>query len=808
MRNRMLQKIEDDKRKKEPYKCKEHGASEPKPLVEAPEPPKFLGCAPIPEPQTHEGKTEEPEYHGKMESPPPAPIDYGPQPPTHAGPPIVTPPKHDISKPHESDDNPTQQSDMETKRSDVTPPEEMQTPGEYIPETTLDKKFRESGMYHRMPHSEIIEGEIANTEYWIRKIKHHLTTGTASLGPGLKWLKDSTKRVFLSEKVWVCGSGSLGAMALSLAGLAGDSLTGTVISGIFGIALNSLVYVFANATAGFVLAAGSARIIISSVKRQHGIGYEELSVEAKLPELPTHKNGIESIPMMQAEEMSRSCQPEPEEQKDRATFGVESIAITDLQTSEQQEGEATSDLMVDHIGLTEVDESDEEKIADGSMEILNQIGELQRQLETNGNLLHMLRKTRSMRWQETVNDKEAKLRELLEKLEHANRDEADLKARLKAAEAKNAKQDDVITRLNAVELRFERARDLQLFALGITALELNHEMERTGIPEIMWETALRIRARTKILVLDKKSARIYTPIEKGRINFGKYICDYNIGSGGLGTVYLARDNEDNRAAIKTLRPDLQKRKDSKENEGYIVREANILTQISHPHIVQIYESGTEKNEDVDDVFYYAAELINGLQLDIFLEFARSMPMDEKIAILYMAASAFEAMHAKGIVYGDAKPGNIMLTYDPNTIKIIDFNLAGRIDDTILSAAIGGSVGYAAPERIKRRMDLTEQEMLCADVYSFGMTAYHVIMDEPRYVPKDKDTHRILTYEANLKERDNAFDSESLRGMSNDLRNIFMRMGINDVKKRDLTFTEIKEVLMEQYLLITGQKRLK
>ncbi|MFH2021046.1 MAG: serine/threonine-protein kinase [archaeon] len=776
---------------KEPHRLKEHRASAKHPLTEPIEPVK-CGQPPT-ELSAHKerpGESPEPPYYSPVDPSPNDPIDYGPPQPERAGPPRIEPDKPEV----------TAQAQIEVPRQDyhqnVTDLEHLEP---IKPETIHTGEGNNTDMLGdnvlkaisviipRVQQSigmGIIKEEVNNSEHFIKRylipnIKKTLNFLSKVTILFLKQLRQLNKNIHILEKPFIYGLGTIGGIWNSYDGLTNqNSMTNYVIKQIFSNVDNAFIHIFLNATIGFALTAGSVFGIIKIyklIKDENRKTDKTRQLEGS--DAANNKASDDTVAALCTSESDQLTPPaetsidlekqheeptgsKPEECKSQNSNALHSVA--NLRSQQPPDVE-------------ELTEPEETKLEINSSSIASQIEELQRQLAANQRSVDIIRKAK------------------IEKLETL-------------ADIADAERIKLLGVLESTKRELERTRDFELFALGITALQLNHEMEKTDIPEIMWDSALRIRARIRILLLDKKFWYMGHPLQKDSVKFGKYTCEHIIGKGGMGLVYLAKDTEARHAIIKTLSLELQNGSDREKNERYIVREASLLEQIKHQHVIQIYEHGRVTDENTgEEIFYLAAEFIDGVTLERFLDEFGPLPLDETMAVLYMAASGLEAIHANDIVHEDVKPGNMMLTHEATVVKVIDLNLARGKDDTVFSTAVLGTVGYMAPEKIKGQPETDEQELGRADVYSFGMTAYRAITGRPRYIATDRDTRQILNYSTFLDERDNAFDSDSLRDIPEGLREPLIKMGIGNPKKRDITFTQIKEALMAQYLEIRGQK---
>jgi serine/threonine protein kinase len=195
-----------------------------------------------------------------------------------------------------------------------------------------------------------------------------------------------------------------------------------------------------------------------------------------------------------------------------------------------------------------------------------------------------------------------------------------------------------------------------------------------------------------------------------------YVLDRELGRGGMGTVYLARDTRLGRAvALKVLSP-MHAEAESVER---LWREARILAGLEHPGIVPIHDVGTLP----DGRAYYVMKLVEGRRLDEYLQARPSLL--EVCRIFLRICEPVEFAHAHGIVHRDLKPANIMLTSD-KWPYVMDFGLAKAIQaesSISVSGAVMGTPAYMPPEQAQGQLDQIDAK---SDVYSLGATMYAVL----------------------------------------------------------------------------------
>jgi hypothetical protein len=208
---------------------------------------------------------------------------------------------------------------------------------------------------------------------------------------------------------------------------------------------------------------------------------------------------------------------------------------------------------------------------------------------------------------------------------------------------------------------------------------------------------------------------------------GQYSLREQIGEGGMGKIYLAEHAMLKRpTAIKILPSEML----SVEYIERFEREVQLVSQLSHPNTIEIYDYGRTP----DDVLYYAMEHLDGLNLAQLVSSYGPVPPDRVVHILKQVCGSLHEAHDKGFIHRDIKPLNIMVctkggVYD--VVKVLDFGLAKRLAseharDLTGKAEIGGTPMYMAPERLTAP-DAVDAR---ADVYGVGALAYYLLSAQP------------------------------------------------------------------------------
>ncbi|MEM6993449.1 MAG: serine/threonine-protein kinase [Myxococcota bacterium] len=160
---------------------------------------------------------------------------------------------------------------------------------------------------------------------------------------------------------------------------------------------------------------------------------------------------------------------------------------------------------------------------------------------------------------------------------------------------------------------------------------------------------------------------------------GRYVLLSELGTGGMGVVYEALDPElDRRVALKILHA----RYAGPGHAARLVREGQALARISHPNVVQVFETGHFR-----DTIYIVMELIEGESLARW--FADGKPWAEVVGAFISAGRGLAAAHAEGLVHRDFKPGNVMIGTNGD-VKVLDFGLARALGEPSGASVSGES----------------------------------------------------------------------------------------------------------------------
>ena len=236
------------------------------------------------------------------------------------------------------------------------------------------------------------------------------------------------------------------------------------------------------------------------------------------------------------------------------------------------------------------------------------------------------------------------------------------------------------------------------------------EAERKAPESFMAQPALHMTAKQ---LVDKAALLTGTQL-------GNYLVGNQVGAGGMGTVYEARDIRlDRKVAIKVLPPAFVEDPD---RVGRFRKEARAVSLLNHPNIVSIYDAELDRGR-----YYIATEFVEGKTLR---QMVAEGPADPKqlIEIATQICSALAAAHEAGIVHRDIKPENIMVRPD-GIVKVLDFGLA-KLREPVSGEStpgletrpgnIAGTLQYLAPEQVTGKPTGPR-----SDLFSLGVVLYEL-----------------------------------------------------------------------------------
>ena len=171
---------------------------------------------------------------------------------------------------------------------------------------------------------------------------------------------------------------------------------------------------------------------------------------------------------------------------------------------------------------------------------------------------------------------------------------------------------------------------------------------------------------------------------------GRYSIDRELGRGGMGVVYLAREvHLDRLVAIKLLPPDRAAQPGLRER---FLREARLAAKLSHPNIIPIHAV-----EDTGGFVFYVMAFVDGETLAQRVRTRGPLPSSEGARVLREVAWALAHAHGQGLVHRDVKPDNILLESATGRVLVADFGIAAAAGDSG-GDGISGTPEFMSPEQ--------------------------------------------------------------------------------------------------------------
>jgi tetratricopeptide (TPR) repeat protein len=202
----------------------------------------------------------------------------------------------------------------------------------------------------------------------------------------------------------------------------------------------------------------------------------------------------------------------------------------------------------------------------------------------------------------------------------------------------------------------------------------------------------------------------------------RYVLEREIGHGGMSTVYLAEDAPRRRkVAVKVLRMDI-----SQVGRQRFLREIEIASQLTHPHILPVHDSG-----EADGSLYYVTPYLEGESLRDRFKREGQLPVHDALRLASEVADALTYAHRRGFVHRDIKPENILLS-DGHAV-VADFGLARALtlasEERLTVTGISvGTPAYMSPEQALSDRDVDGR----TDIYALGCVLYEMLAGEPPF----------------------------------------------------------------------------
>ena len=202
-----------------------------------------------------------------------------------------------------------------------------------------------------------------------------------------------------------------------------------------------------------------------------------------------------------------------------------------------------------------------------------------------------------------------------------------------------------------------------------------------------------------------------------------YTIEGEIGRGGMGVVYRARDERlQRRVAIKVLPPELAFQQDIRER---FTREAQTAARLSHPHIVPIHTVGEGLG-----LVYFVMGYVDGESVAGRIRRRGRLPVEEARRIMTEAADALSAAHGVSIIHRDIKPDNILLEGPRGRVMVTDFGIAKALSGSSGATLTGAGVAIGTPAFMSPEQAAGEREIDGrSDLYSLGIVCFQMLTGE-------------------------------------------------------------------------------
>ncbi|HEX5963294.1 MAG TPA: protein kinase [Gemmatimonadales bacterium] len=217
----------------------------------------------------------------------------------------------------------------------------------------------------------------------------------------------------------------------------------------------------------------------------------------------------------------------------------------------------------------------------------------------------------------------------------------------------------------------------------------------------------------------------------------RYAIERELGRGGMGIVFLARDLRHNRpVALKILLPEVA----AKSGPARFQREIQFAARLQHPHILTVLDSGSAGTDEAGvGQLWFTMPFVEGESLRDRLRRERQLPLDDALRITTETARALDYAHRHGVIHRDIKPENILLTRESATL-VTDFGIAHAVGDDDGLTRTGTLIGtpfYMSPEQA----DVEEVDGR-SDLYSLAAVLYEMLAGEPPFT--GRSLHAIVS----------------------------------------------------------------
>lgn len=279
--------------------------------------------------------------------------------------------------------------------------------------------------------------------------------------------------------------------------------------------------------------------------------------------------------------------------------------------------------------------------------------------------------------------------------------------------------DELLPLLADLRARIEHGERVQVEH----AIESMQGIGRFGGVVVLLSIGMGLTSLVSLYTSFRASHRMRELLERAQM-LGQYAVEARLGGGAMGDVFKARHALLRReTAVKVIKA--SSAADDQAQERF-KQEVQLTSSLTHPNTVQVFDYGRTP----DGLFYYAMELLDGVDLQTLVDELGPLPPGRVVSILRQACGSLAEAHHRRLLHRDLKPSNLMLTrrgLDHDVVKVLDFGLAKQVTDEREHEVVGTPL-YMSPEALSAG-DYSPR----SDLYGLGCVAYFLLTGTPPYV---------------------------------------------------------------------------